>query len=164
MVVVVALVVAVVAARTGYETIAFLAAPALVGAMVLARTRHGRIEVARGEREVRVVVVRLGPTIRGRLSFDEVESVHSAPSSMRSEKPAYVLRIGRIEGPWVDLLTAEAEAELRDERARVERFLVETGALEAKPLPEPSPLVALAPSADAARIEAIVEALHPPPR
>lgn len=119
-----------IAVRAGGGIIAWAPGPLLFGAIFLARTRHCRIEVSRGEHEVRVVVARLGPTVRARLAFEELESVHVVPSSMRVEKPNYVLQIGRAHAGSITLLHSETEAELHTERARVERFLIDAGAMD----------------------------------
>jgi len=117
-----------VAARFG-SGVAPLAVSCVLGAIFLLRTRHCRIEVSRAEREVRVVVTRVGPTVRGVLSFAELEGVHVAPANMRVQNPDYVLQVGSLHGKAITLLEAKTEAELRAERDRVERFLVEAGAL-----------------------------------
>lgn len=117
-----------VAAKVG-SGVAPLAVSTLLGAIFCARVRHCRIEVSRSAREVRVVISRVGPTVRGTLSFDEVESVHVAPSSLRVQKPSYVLQVGSAHGKAITLLKAETEAELRADRERVERFMVEAGVL-----------------------------------
>ncbi len=105
--------------------------PVVFGVVVLARARYSTIVVSQTEREVRVTIGRLGPVIRSRIPFEELESVFVLPSEMRSGNPAYELQLGRAHGEPVLLLRADSALALEPERARLGEFLLRTGAMSA---------------------------------
>lgn len=105
--------------------------PVVFGVVLLARARYSTIVVSQSEREVRVTIGRLGPVIRSRIPFEELESLFVLPCDMKSGSPAYELQLGRAHGAPVLLLRADSPLALEAERARLGEFLLRTGAMGA---------------------------------
>ena len=75
------------------------------------------------------MVRRLGPALRVRIPFDELESVRVLPTSLKAKNPSYELQIGRKGGEPVVLVRADGPSLLEVERERLGRFLIEAGAM-----------------------------------
>lgn len=103
--------------------------PAVFGAVVVARARYARLEASKAERTVRIVVARVGPTVRASVAFDELEFLRVVPTHADRRNTAYELQVGRTRGGPIKLLRADTEASLETERARLGQFLIEAGAM-----------------------------------
>ncbi len=115
--------------RTGGGIGGSIFLPAIFGGVLIARARYSSIEASTSEREVRVLVRRLGPALRVRIPFDELESVRVLPTNFKSQNPTYELQIGRVGGQSVVLMRADGPSSLEAERERLGRFLIEAGAM-----------------------------------
>ncbi len=102
--------------------------PGAIGAVLVARARHTWLEASLAEREVRIVVARVGPTIRTRVAFDELEYLRIEPTRKDLDK-GYLLRVGRTRGEPITLDRADTADMLESEREVVGRFLLESGAM-----------------------------------